>query len=332
MKSKILTAIAAVSVIGFSSVAQAQVLAGDDPQNGVNSSSVGGELQAPENQYSINLPFGTKRFNSVEVTDQLNTTQVAANNLLSEMASLRYHAENAAGWSLSEQGLGEMIRVREETNAHFAQVVFMATEKDPTLDERLANWAEENGVLNQTDYGSRIARVERVLSIGGFDSLGSFTIPDNSGLMTVSVGDGTNYRCTTEGNLFSTDSNVNENYVVCAAATPGYRDLYKFAFGSYMKGDASVELIEWPVHWENIDYALSIFNIRHDSARNARYYNAIMFGGDHWQGKLASELPTATDEKVVTVNNPSPRSVSAPAPQSVIVVNPADKPVPVKQQ
>lgn len=324
-----LTLMAAALVIG-SQIATAAPLAGDAPPGYGSISSSSGQLRETENQYIINMPFGERRYNSVEVTDQLNVTQVAANNLLFEMANLRHRAENASGWSLTERGLGEMIRVREETNAHFAQVLFMSQEQDPTLDRRLSAWAEENGVLNRTDFGPRLARIETVMGISTFPNLGSFPIPDNSGLMSVNAGN-TAYRCTTEGNLFSTDPDVTENYVVCAAATPGHENLYKFAFGIYFKGDASVDLFEWPVLWSNIDYAMSIFNIRHDN-HNARYYNAIRFGGDHWQGKPLSVLPTATNVPVVTTSNPSPRASATPAPQPVVVVNSDNNPVPVRQQ
>lgn len=314
-----------------------QAFAGDDDGAGVASPSNvvinhSSTLINPVNQSAATISdkFARTRFSEAAVNSQLNLTQEYFNATLQNVNDLGFKQRNASSWALDAKGLSEIVSVAGSINAEMKAIINMANEKDPTVAAQLEK------MLNAKGLTSLASDVSRLYSMHGINPK-TQTVIDlkdvDSGFVPAVI-DGKTFNCTTEG--YMTKTIADESWTLCVSANAGKvnngaDELINVAYGSFLPGDSTVTVELFPYGLTDPKYVLDLYNISATNPKTVKYYNGIMFGGDHLNSKPFGNTATATDTPVLKTNLPPvKKAASKPVVLDVRVVNPDSEPVPAK--
>lgn len=330
---KISMAAAAAVVILTSSA-----FAGDDETTGTvgNSTNVvidsSSTLVNPTNPRAATITdsFAKSRFSEADVNKQLNLTQEYFNATLVNVDDLQFKQENASSWALDSKGLAEIVSVAGEVNTKMKKIIDLAMEKDPTVADALVKALKASGL---TSLATDVKRLYNMHGITGISFHEINLLNEDSGFVSTMI-EGKKFNCTTEG--YMTKTPADESWVVCVTANAGRMnngsdELTDLAYGSFLQGDNKVTVQTFPYGLTDPKYVLDMFNISAKNPKTVKYYNGIMFGGDHVNSKVYGNTATTTDTPVVKTNLPPvKKAAKKPVILDVRVVNQDSEPVPAK--
>jgi hypothetical protein len=296
-----------LSVAALAAITTATAFAADDATTTVGGVYVPTEIAGINVQPEPDRPYlatasndlATKLYEPQKVTQALNNVIAAENALNLALKELNHVMDNTDNGSEFKH-LGGLVAIMTKNAAESKTFLDYAQEKDPIAMKELTVQLEK---LRSGDLSANVARIEKILEIGGFQVFPDQIIKSNGGFATMNLG-GFDMRCTTEGYMNSTP--VDENYVVCTSAEPGtiktatgQKTVSDFAVGVYHKTDRTVSMIKWPTKFSNIDYPMDWFNINSTNPKTKVYWQGIKYGGDQMNPKVHSQGETVTFQDVV---------------------------------
>jgi hypothetical protein len=346
MKNSTKTVLATSVALSLLLSANVFAATGDDSGNnsGDNTSGIKlPELAEPVLPTKAKAARGEKRIDEAAVNAQLNLVQQYLNGTSEEIERLYGLNDNASSWALTINGLKEYLKTYAFIEQITKDLIAAAEEKDPKASEEL----KELIAQIKLDVMKLDTRILRHDGLQAMTSAGTYKVDisdKDDGILYEKL-DGKSVICTTEG--YKAKTPINENYLLCTTNNPGTINngsdqLLDFFHGNYLPGETEVIVTHDPYQYTDLKWELAHYNIEADNPKTKRYYNALMFGGDHVITKLYSNIPTVTDPDAVPVLKWKPEVPAKPKfdvpyeapetkPQEVIVVNPVDNPVNTKE-